>query len=82
VHRAIDQDLAPGQLELRQLDLQTRADLVDRTVHLAPEVPAHARQQQPVEHRRQREHHEHGEKPRWNRHAPGHARTFVGFSLS
>ena len=57
--QAVEQGAPPGQLELRQLDLEARADLVHDAAHLAPEVPAHAGQQEPLERREQRQADEH-----------------------
>ena len=48
-HQAVDQRTSPRQFELRQLDLQAHADLVDDLAHLAPEVPARAGEQQPLQ---------------------------------
>jgi len=46
VEEAVDQHLAPGQLERRQLDPQAGVELADDGVDAAAEEPAHARRQQ------------------------------------
>jgi hypothetical protein len=50
MEQPVNQDLAPGQLELRQLQVEAGVDLPDHPVDLVMEVPAHARHQQAIEH--------------------------------
>jgi hypothetical protein len=49
VDQPVDQHLALGELERFYLDVEPPVDAVDQAVEAAPQEPAAARDQQPVE---------------------------------
>ena len=51
--QALDEGLPAGQFERRDVDVQAHIDFIDDPTHLAPEIPPHARDQQPFACRQQ-----------------------------
>src|SRR6185436_13605481 len=63
VEQAVDQHLALGAVEGRDLQGEPGVDLLDDLVDLPPQVPADARHEETVEHRHGREHAEEEDHP-------------------
>ena len=51
IHQPVDEHLALRELERADADVEPRVDLVDHAVHAPAQQEAHARDQQPLEHR-------------------------------
>jgi hypothetical protein len=66
VDQPVDQDLPLGELERLDLDSEAAVDPVDQAIQPAPQEPAAARDQQPVEQRPQRERQDRDEQPERN----------------